>query len=157
MTESSRPRHSPCASCPYRQGVPSGVWDASEYDKLPQYDGETGDQPIAAFYCHQQDGSVCAGWLGHRDPYNLLAVRLGVSMGSLDPSCFNYQTDVPLFASGAEAAAHGLRDIEHPGPAAEETIRKIVTKKELGDGFANYCNECGAKNGRHTYACPHSH
>jgi hypothetical protein len=41
-----------------------------------------------------------------------------------------YTTDVPLFASGAEAAAHGMRDYEHPGERAEATIRKIITKKE---------------------------
>lgn len=130
----AKPRPRPCASCPYRQGVPSGVWEASEYAKLPAYDGDTGEQPIATFYCHQQDGSVCAGWLGHRDAYDLLAVRLGVATGHLDQSCLDYQTHVPLFASGAEAAAHGMKDIRHPGKAAEETIRKIITKKGIGHG-----------------------
>lgn len=28
------PRKTPCASCPYRKDVPSGVWEASEYEKL---------------------------------------------------------------------------------------------------------------------------
>jgi hypothetical protein len=130
----AKPRPRPCASCPYRQGVPSGVWDASEYAKLSDYDGDTSGQSVAAFHCHQNDGSVCSGWLGHRDPYELLAVRIGVMKGSLDESCLDYQTDVPLFASGAEAAAHGLKDIEHPGADAEKTIRKIITKKEGRDG-----------------------
>jgi hypothetical protein len=133
-SEPSKPRPRPCASCPYRQGVPSGVWDESEYAKLPEYDGDTGGQAIATFYCHQQDGSVCSGWLGHRDPYHLLAVRLGVMSGHLDESCMDYTTDVPLFASGAEAAAHGMRDYDHPGKAAEETVRKIVTKKGASHG-----------------------
>ena len=123
----ARPR--PCASCPYRQGVPSGVWDATEYVKLPEYDGDTSGQNVAVFMCHQQDGAVCSGWLGHRDPYQLLAVRLGVMSGQLDPSCMDYSTDVPLFSSGAEAAAHGMKNIEHPDRAAEETIRKITTKR----------------------------
>jgi hypothetical protein len=126
----SKPRPRPCGSCPYRQGVPSGVWDASEYAKLPEYDGDTGGQALATFMCHQKDGSVCSGWLGHRDPYDLLAVRIGVMTASLDESCLDYQTDVPLFATGAEAAAHGMRDIRHPGHAAEETMRKITTKRE---------------------------
>jgi len=149
----AKARPTPCASCPYRQNVPSGVWDASEYAKLPAYDAPTGEQPAGAFFCHQQDGSVCAGWLGHRDPYHLLAVRIGISAGALDESCIDYKTDVPLFTSGEEAAAHGMRDYEHPGPKAEATIRKIVTKH----GFADYCNECGATGGRHTYHCSHSH
>jgi hypothetical protein len=130
MHEPSKPRIRPCASCPYRKEVPSGVWDVSEYAKLPEYDGDTAYQSPASFYCHQQDGSVCAGWLGHRDPYDLLAVRLGVRSGLLDESCFDYTTDVPLFASGAEAAAHGLRDIEHPSKKAEETMRKIERKHD---------------------------
>jgi Family of unknown function (DUF6283) len=128
MTAKPRPR--PCASCPYRQGVPSGVWDAAEYAKLPDYDGDTGGQSPTAFFCHQNDGSVCSGWLGHRDPYGLLGVRIGVTTGLLDPSCLEYQTDVPLFATGAEAAAHGMKDIRHPGKRAKDTMRKITTKKE---------------------------
>ena len=130
----SKPRPRPCASCPYRRGVPSGVWGESEYAKLPEYDGDTAYQPIATFMCHQQDGSVCAGWLGHSEPDQLLAVRIGIMTGALDPACAEYQTDVPLFASGAEAAAHGMRDYEAPGHEAEETIRKIVTKKGASHG-----------------------
>lgn len=121
------PRKSPCASCPYRQNAPSGVWHESEYEKLPHYDGETFEQTsIAVFSCHQQDGSVCAGWLGHRDPLDLLAVRIGLADGRLDPSCAEYSTEVPLFASGAEAAAHGVAEILEPGPRAQDTIRKIL-------------------------------
>lgn len=127
---SSKPRPKPCASCPYRKNVPSGVWDETEYAKLPEYDKEMWEQPPNAFGCHQADGSICAGWLGYHDPLDLLAVRLGISAGRLDPSCAEYTTDVPLFASGAEAAEHGLRDIEYPSERAEDTIRKIVTKKE---------------------------
>jgi hypothetical protein len=127
----SKPRPRPCASCPYRRGVPSGVWDASEYEKLPEYDREIGEQPAGAFGCHQGDGSICAGWLGFGDPLELLAVRLGLMAGRLDESCADYSTDVPLFASGAEAAAHGMRDIERPGRDALETMRKVVRKRDL--------------------------
>jgi hypothetical protein len=107
------------------------VWDESEYAKLPQYDGDMGEQSAAMFGCHQGDGSVCSGWLGHRNPDDLLAVRLGIIRGTVDVSCAEYTTDVPLFASGAEAAAHGMRDIEAPGPDAEAVIRKVVRKKGL--------------------------
>jgi len=127
------PQPRPCATCPYRRSVPSGIWDAEEYEKLPEYDREMPEQPLASFYCHQRDGSVCSGWLGHREyPSDLLAVRLGVSAGHLDVSCIEYETDVPLFQSGAEAAAHGMRDIEHPGRMAQKAIDKIVTKREEG-------------------------
>jgi hypothetical protein len=128
MTEQAAPRPRPCASCPYRRNVPSGVWDASEYEKLPEYDKDMGDQPAAVFFCHQKDGSVCSGWLGYHDPADLLAVRLGVMSGRLDVSCIDYHTDVPLFASGAEAAEHGAREILAPGARAQETIRKVARK-----------------------------
>ena len=52
-----------CASCPYRKDVPSGIWEQSEYDKLPKYDGETWEQAGALFMCHLRDGCLCGGWL----------------------------------------------------------------------------------------------
>jgi hypothetical protein len=127
----SKPRPNPCASCPYRQNVPSGVWHESEYIKLPEYDGETYEQSPKVFGCHQGTGEVCSGWLGYRDPYDLLAVRLGVSSGALDPSCVDYTTDVPLFASGREAAEHGMKEILAPSDKAQNTIEKIVRKRDL--------------------------
>lgn len=135
MSEPSLPRPRPCASCPYRKDVPSGVWAAVEYDKLPGYDGEIIDQVMAGktnvFDCHQADGKVCSGWLGHReDPTDLLAVRLGLSSGSLDESCCDYSTDVPLFASGAEAAEHGKRDIEQPSEKANEIVAKVIRVRD---------------------------
>jgi len=125
MTSGVRP--SPCPSCPYRRGVPSGVWAAEEYAKLPAYDAPTGDQPMAAFYCHQDDGGLCAGWVGFGDPVELLAVRIGVLSGEVDPAVFDYRTDVPLFGSGTEAAAHGCAEIERPSADASEAVRKIAT------------------------------
>lgn len=129
MSEGAKPRPRPCASCPYRRSVPSGVWDASEYSKLPEYDKDMGEQPGGVFFCHQNDGAVCSGWLGYRDPTDLLALRLGIMGGRLDPSCADYTTDVPLFSSGAEAAAHGVQDIEAPGAAARRTIDKVSRKR----------------------------
>lgn len=131
MTEQVKPpRKTPCASCPYRKSVPSGIWDTSEYEKLPRYDGETFEQTaIAVFMCHQGCGDVCAGWLGHRDPEELLAVRLGLIRGELDERSLSYTTEVPLFTSGAEAAAHGLAELDAPGTDAELVITKIVRKR----------------------------
>lgn len=125
------PRKNPCASCPYRKNVPSGIWDKSEYEKLPGYDGDMAEQSSpAVFMCHQGDGCVCSGWLGHRDPSDLLAVRLGLITGHLDPSCADYRTTVPLFGSGAEAARHGLEQIHEPQPEAVAVIGKIVVKRQ---------------------------
>lgn len=123
-------RKTPCASCPYRKNVPSGVWHESEYEKLKLYDGEIEEQQsIASFFCHQDDGHACSGWLGHRDPQDLLATRIGISFGKLDPSVMDYTTTVPLFSSGAEAAEHGMKDIETPTQKAIEVSAKIVKKR----------------------------
>lgn len=133
MGEPARPRKAPCATCPYRRDVPPGVWNASEYAKLPPYDGETFDQPAMAFFCHHQDGSVCAGWAGCHDMRNTLGARLGISMGIVDPSVMTYSTDVPLWGSGAEAAAHGLSAVNDPPPEAIEAIDKIArTRRARG-------------------------
>jgi hypothetical protein len=125
MAEPSLPRVTPCATCPYRKNVPSGIWHEEEYAKLPEYDRDTQDQPIEAFGCHQKDGAICAGWLGYGEPYDLLAVRLGIAMGTLDPSCGSYTTTVPLHESGTAAAEHGLRDLLDPSDAAIAAIRKL--------------------------------
>ncbi|ROR76057.1 hypothetical protein SAMN06295974_3795 [Plantibacter flavus] len=129
VADGALPRKTPCASCPWRREVSSGIWDRTEYEKLPRYDGDIADQEAAAvFLCHQPIGEqhVCSGWLGHRDPQDLLAARLGVLSGELDVSAMEYTTDVPLFASGAEAAAHGLVDEGSPGTSARAVIDKIL-------------------------------
>ena len=133
-----RPRKTPCSSCPYRRDVPSGVWAAGEYEKLRGYDGDTADQARAGaagvFMCHQGAGEVCAGWAGvhGRDPGNF-ALRMAAL---LDPeidirAVREYETSVPLFASGAEAADHGEREIEHPSPEAVAVTEKVEQVREL--------------------------
>lgn len=133
----SKPRRNPCASCPYRTQVPSGIWDESEYQKLPGYDGEIHEQTATAiFMCHQMDGCACSGWLGHREhPEDMLAVRLGVLRGALDQSCLDYTTDVPLFESGTEAAAHGMKNFLDPQDDAVEAIRKITRKQTASTNY----------------------
>jgi hypothetical protein len=130
MTELSKCAVSPCATCPYRRDVPSGVWAANEYEKLPGYDGDPLDQLIAGatapFFCHQRDGQLCAGWVGCHDMSNTVAAV--VNTHRFDPSVFGYVSPVPLFASGAEAAAHGMRDIDEPGEAAATAIRRLQRK-----------------------------
>lgn len=94
------PAKVPCGSCPYRRDVPSGIWEQHEYDKLPQYDGETWQQSPAVFLCHQRDGHLCSGWLACHGPEELLALRFP---GAAHPIAFSYKTDVPVFSSGDEA------------------------------------------------------
>lgn len=132
MAEQACPRKTPCASCPFRRSVASGVWSAEEYAKLPTYDGETFEQNEKIFFCHQDEADeVCAGWLGHADPTELLAVRLGLLIGRLDPSCAEYNTKVELFSSGTEAAIHGLKNISDPDEPARKAIDKITKKRSL--------------------------
>lgn len=122
-----KPRPSPCSSCPYRRDVPSGIWEASEYEKLPGYDGDVPDQleagALGVFLCHQADGFICAGWAGCHDMTNNLAVRLD---HDVDPSIVNYESPVPLFSSGAEAAEHGKRDIEEQSEQAQEKVERLL-------------------------------
>jgi hypothetical protein len=109
--------------------VPSGLWHPDEYAKLIEFDGDTAYQRPAVFHCHTRPADICAGWLGHRDPGDLLAVRIGVLSGTVHPSAYAYTTDVPLFGSGAEAAAHGLADVDAPGPEAAEAIAKLIAQR----------------------------
>lgn len=130
-----KPRRAPCGTCPYRRDVPSGIWHASEYAKLPGYDGETGEQLAKGarglFFCHQSTGEVCAGWVGCHDTRHLLALRLH----PVDRSTFDYESPVPLFASGAEAAAHGVARIEEPDDRASIAIRKLGARRRRKRGW----------------------
>lgn len=132
------PAPNPCASCPYRRDVPSGIWAANEYAKLPDYDGPTWTQRAALFLCHQSErdsdqARLCAGWVGCHGGDELLALRIAGSVGSMTRedvrASMRYTTKVPLFDSGSEAAAHGMRDIEEPGEQASEMIQKIVGRR----------------------------
>jgi hypothetical protein len=127
------PADKPCISCPYRRDVPSGVWAANEYDKLPRYDEPTWSQPPAVFLCHQVDGRVCAGWAGCHDTDELLSLRVaGVSesmtMEEIEATR-DYVSPVPLFASGAEAREHGLAELETPSVEAGELAQRILRKR----------------------------
>lgn len=128
------PAPRPCPSCPYRRDVPSGVWAPEEYAKLPAYDRPTGEQPTGVFLCHQTGrgdrARVCAGWAGCHDTGNLLALRFAGPAGTMTPEAvaatLDYLTAVPLFRSGAEAARHGLAEIDRPGARAARTMAKVA-------------------------------
>jgi len=124
------PARSPCTSCPYRRDVPSGVWAAEEYAKLPRYDADTAGQPVEPFFCHQQAGRICAGWAGCHDMYEALSVRLAAAMGKLTGRALDlvlsYVSPVPLHPSGRAAADHGLRDVLAPGAAARAMSLRLA-------------------------------
>ncbi|MFD0427438.1 DUF6283 family protein [Streptomyces zhihengii] len=128
------PAPRPCESCPYRRDVPSGIWAHEEYAKLIRYDDPTGVQPSGLFQCHQTDGGsaarrVCAGWAGCHGP-ELLAPRTALAFGRIDADTFaeivNYQSPVPLFDSGMQAAQHGQANITRPDDNAQRQIDKIT-------------------------------
>jgi len=126
-----RPGKAPCGTCPYRTDVPAGIWHASEYAKLPAYDGSTVEQLLKGatglFYCHQQDGRLCAGWVACHDTRHLLALRLH----TVHRDTYRFRSPVPVFASGAEAAAHGLSGIEAPGAAAKRAVAKLIDRRRM--------------------------
>ena len=126
------PKARPCGSCPYRRDVPAGVWHPSEYMRLIPYDRPTTEQPVGVFGCHQQDGHLCAGWVGCHDMEENLALRLSVGGGFMTAeeydACLNYESAVPLWVSGMEAAAHGLSEIKEPSERAQTVIRNLKRK-----------------------------
>jgi hypothetical protein len=124
---------SPCVSCPYRKDVPSGIWASQEYDKIEQYDAPTFAQPRGVFMCHQQDESLCRGWLDcHGD--SLLSVRMACSTGLLDETqvveALVVGPSVPVFATAKEASKHGRKAIARPGPKAQALMDKILSQRE---------------------------
>lgn len=121
-------RVKPCETCPYRRDVPSGVWSAHEYRKLPEYDKPTSQQPPGIFFCHQSNEFVCNGWavvhgLNPRRGYELISLRFAALFDN--PLEEIPRSNVPLFSSGAAAAKHGLRDIDRPSRKAIRAIEKL--------------------------------
>ncbi len=129
MTDTLTCAKRPCASCPYRTDAPSGLWAKHEYDKLPTYDGEIGEQlekgAFGVFLCHQRDGHLCAGWVAGHGPLELVALRLD---RKVDESVFGYTTDIPVFKSGKEARAHGIKDMRRPGKRAKRLMGALMKK-----------------------------
>lgn len=110
------PHPRPCESCPYRRDVPSGVWDASEYRKLPDYDRVTYDQPIALFMCHQGNGHVCSGWAGCHDMQHTLAVRFAAMRGDLDEATIDATLDYVSPGPDRDVQEFALKQARHYHP-----------------------------------------
>lgn len=136
------PAKHPCGTCPYRQDVPSGVWARSEYEKLPQFDGPIETQPHRAFFCHQQDGRLCAGWVGCHDMDQSLGLRLAASFRTItleaQEAALDYVSPVPLWASGQEAHDYGVAGIDDPDEEARRKVhvltRRLGGKLQYSDG-----------------------
>jgi len=116
-------RNKPCEFCPYRRDVPSGIWDVTEYAKLPPYDLPTGEQPFGIFMCHVDPDQACTGWVdvGFKQPHDrdLLALRFN----PIETPDFEFP--VETFDTHTDAAVHGLRDIRSPKPAAQRAMVKL--------------------------------
>jgi hypothetical protein len=64
---------------------------------------------------------------------NNLALRLASSSGNITPetaqAMVDYESPVPLWSSGAEAARHGKSAITNPPPEAAVAIAKLTRKQ----------------------------
>ncbi len=64
---------------------------------------------------------------------NSLALRMAAVTGAADEGTIekilDYRCDVPLFATGADAAAHGKKNIENPGADAQRAIDKLTAQR----------------------------
>lgn len=129
------PRKRPCSSCPYRKDVPSGVWDASEYEKLPEFDRPTFEQPAGTFACHQDNGHLCSGWVACHDMEQNLGLRIAIAQEHIDADhmdeILDYETPVELWESGQAARDHGMKEIDDPSDAAIEVAEKLLYKRSL--------------------------
>ena len=147
MSESKKQiRKEPCPSCPYRKDVPSGVWDRSEYEKLPKYDLGTTEQflagAIGVFYCHQQNGCVCRGWIdchgNQGDGCELISLRISKLIDHEQVKiAIEEGPQVPIFESGREACEHGLKEICNPSSDASEVISKVVRIQDVRKAKSN--------------------
>lgn len=119
-------RSESCSACPYRQDVPSGVWAASEYEKLAAYDAPTYAQPMGRFHCHAAPEFVCHGWAVVEGRKVGQEANLALRLWPLDGP--EPTEGVPLFASGTEACEHGLYDVDAPSPEATATSQRLLRK-----------------------------
>lgn len=125
-------RTAPCETCPYRRDVPSGIWSAQEYQKLPEYDRPTSWQPPRVFHCHTSPDFVCTGWaqVHGRNPargYELLSLRIAACFGRVLEKI--PRPAVPLFESGRAAAKHGMKCLNRPSRKAREAVAKILAAR----------------------------
>lgn len=113
MTEILRPIEGPpCRDCPFRRDVQPGVWPDAVYGRLLRYDGNLAQQRAAGaihpMFCGMRPSGMCGGWLGVFPFRGNLALQFQIT-GVDIAAVRSYRPGVPLFSSGAEAAAHGRK------------------------------------------------
>lgn len=116
-----------CSSCPYLRSTPPGVWDRTEYEKLPSFDQNPCMGPV--FLCHQHapaDKALCVGWLAVHD---IITTRLLVATKQLDGASMPPYDPKVYYSSGREACDAGLAGVDTPSWAAKLTVRKIVKQQ----------------------------
>jgi hypothetical protein len=63
-----------------------------------------------------------------------LGLRMALGVGSITEADYiaalDYESPVPLFSSGAEAAAHGKAEVSDPGEGARRAITKLERRRE---------------------------
>ncbi|WP_126977517.1 DUF6283 family protein [Frigidibacter oleivorans] len=105
-----KPPPAPCRACPYRTDAPAGAKAEDRYETLAAYDLPTPFQPEEVLMCDERKGCLCGGWLMSHDRRQLLALQLHADR--VDPSVWDYAPDVEVFASGHDAADHGLSGLD---------------------------------------------
>lgn len=101
----------PCAQCPWRTDVPTGVFPAEAF-RISANTAE--DMSVHTFGCHMTTtdrSSTCAGFLISGADHNL-AVRMGRATGTIP---LDVESPFPLYANYREMAeANG---VDHDDPA----------------------------------------
>jgi len=73
--------------------------------------------------CHSESSKLCRGWLSVQ--CESVAVRLLIMNSEVTTDEVFANPPVPLFKSGAQAAKHGLRDINRPKERARKKINAL--------------------------------
>jgi hypothetical protein len=112
--------------------VAVGIWASGECAKLRRSDADARNQPPVLFQCHQADVDsaarrVCAGWSGCREGGGLLALRLAVLDGRMDPATYRCRDRVRVAGApvASEVAAHSEAGIDASDEEAHRLIDKI--------------------------------
>lgn len=103
-------RAKPCQTCPWRKDAPIGAFPAEAY----RISASTCyDAAMSVFSCHESGTdkpATCAGFMLANSEHNL-AVRLGLSNGSVDPVAYDNPEGVTLYEDyRAMAIANGVAE-----------------------------------------------
>ena len=118
----------PCATCPYLRSSPPGIWDAVEFERLQQQDGQ---QFGAVFGCHANDDTLCRGWLADQKRRGAPCITLRLRLARDEPTREQFgavdENDPDLYASIDEMveANEGCAF-----PATHPKARKVATRVE---------------------------